>query len=381
VNRIVVVGGSIAAATAAATLRADGYKGDVVMVSEELVPPYSRVSLSKGVLAGTHSLDSTLLPALPNDIELRLGVKAVYLDSQTARVGLSSGEILGFDGLVIATGARARRLTEPARTGEYVLRTQDDAMLLANRLSGSRSAVVVGGGFLGMEVASTLLNHGLEVTVVDRDPPLERLLGRWLADLIVAKAKTLGTRFAVAPAGVELVGDPVDRVRWNGGDSVVCGDLIVSAAGDLANIEWLQGSGLALADGVVVDDRGLAASGIAAAGDVAAREIGHGVFRRIPHWTNAVRQGQAAARALLDPSVGPFQPEHYFWTEQFGLEIKIAGKLPLRGDPRVVDGSLEECSVLLQWSDTRGDVAAVSVNQRIPVARLKSLAGSISSPA
>lgn len=376
-SRIVVVGGSVAAATAAATLRADSYGGNIVMVSDELVPPYSRVSLSKGVLAGTHSLDSTLLPVLPDDIELRLGVKAVYLDRRTARVGLSSGEKLGFDGLVIATGARARRLTEPRRTGEYVLRTRDDAMLLANRLSDSRSAVVVGGGFLGMEVASTFLNHGLEVTVVDRDPPLERLLGRWLADLIVTRAKTLGTQFAIAPAGVELVGDPVDRVQWNGGERVVRGDLIVSAAGDLANIEWLQGSGLALSDGVVVDDRGLAASGIAAAGDVAARRIGNGLFQRIPHWTNAVRQGQAAARALLDPTVGPFKPEHYFWTEQFGLDIKIAGKLPLRGDPLIIDGSLEDCSVLLQWSDTRGDVAAVSINRRIPVARLKSLADTI----
>jgi 3-phenylpropionate/trans-cinnamate dioxygenase ferredoxin reductase subunit len=377
VSRIVVVGGSVAAATAAATLRAEGYTGDVVMVSEEMIPPYSRVSLSKGVLAGTHSLDSTLLPALPNDIELRLGVKAIYLDRRTARIGLSSGEKLGFDGLVIATGARARRLTEPTRTGEYVLRTRDDAILLVNRLSGSRSAVVVGGGFLGMEVASTLLNHGLEVTVVDRDPPLERLLGRWLADLIVTRAKTLGIQFGLAPSGVELVGDPVDRVRWNGGERVVGGDLIVSAAGDLANIEWLEGSGLALTDGVVIDERGLAASGIAAAGDVAAREIGNGVFRRIPHWTNAVRQGQAAARAVLDPSIGPFEPEHYFWTEQFGLDIKIAGKLPLHGDPRIIDGSLEECSVLLEWSDTCGDVAAVSINRRIPVARLKSLAGMI----
>jgi 3-phenylpropionate/trans-cinnamate dioxygenase ferredoxin reductase component len=376
-SRIVVVGGSVAAATAAVTLRADEYGGDIVMVSEELVPPYSRVPLSKGVLAGTHSLDSTLLPALPDDIDLRLGVKAVYLDRRAAQVGLSSGEKLDFDGLVIATGARARRLTELTRTGEYVLRTRDDAMLLANRLSGSRSAVVVGGGFLGMEVASTLLNHGLDVTVVDRDPPLERLLGRWLAELIVTRAKMSGARFALAPAGVELVGDPVDRVRWKGARRVVCGDLVVSAAGDLANIEWLQGSGLALSDGVVVDDRGLAAPGIAAAGDVAARDTGSGVFRRIPHWTNAVRQGQAAARALLDPSVGPIEPEHYFWTEQFGLDIKIAGKLPLRGDPRIIDGSLEDGSVLLQWSDTRGDVAAVSINQRIPVVRLKSLAGMI----
>ena len=83
------------------------------------------------------------------------------------------------------------------------------------------------------------------------------------------------------------------------------------------------------------------------------------------------------ARALLDPSAGPFESEHYFWTEQFGLDIRIAGKLPLRGDPRVIDGSLEQCSVLLQWSDADADVAAVSIDQRIPVARLKSLAGMI----
>jgi len=221
-------------------------------------------------------------------------------------------------------------------------------------------------------VASTLRHNGLEVTVMDRDPPRLRLLGPWLADLIVGRATADGVRFVLAPNGVELIGDPVRGVITGPGEEFFA-DLVVTAAGDLPNVEWLESSGLPLAGGLVVDDRCVVAPGIVAAGDVAVREVLPGLFRRTPHWTNAIVQGQAAARAMLDSDTAPYEPDHYFWTEQFGLDIKIAGELPLEGAPEVVAGDPDELSALLQWRrDDR--IVAVSINHRMPVARLKAMA-------
>lgn len=373
-REVVVVGGSIAAATAAGTLRAEGWQGRISLVTEEPVAPYSRVPLSKGVLAGRQSWESATLPALPADIEVLLGRRAVALHTDRRRVELDDGTELAYDGLVVATGARARRLAAPGQGGEHVVRTMADARGIAACVPAARTAVVVGAGFLGMEVASTLRKQGLDVTVIDRDPPLRRLLGAWLADLVVAAAVEAGVRFVLAPDGVELVGDPVGAVTWGPGPNErLPADLVISAVGDLPNTEWLEASGLPLAGGLVVDDRCVVASRIVAAGDVAVREVEPGAYRRTPHWTNAVIQGQAAARSLLDPGCAPYAVDHYFWTEQFDLDIKIAGELPLPGEPHVLEGDPATRSALVQWR--RGDepVAAATINHRMPVVRLKRL--------
>lgn len=370
-NEVVVVGGSIAGVTAAGTLRALGWNGRITVLAEENLSPYSRVPLSKGILAGTESWESAVLPELPDDIEVRVAARAVRLHTERRTVELATGEQVPFDGLVIATGARARRLAEDGQSGEHVVRTMADAEGISAIVADAHTAVVIGGGFLGMEIASTLLHHGLEVTVIDRDPPLVRLLGAWLAGLIVEKATEEGVKFVLAPNGVELLGDPVRGVV-TGPDQEVYADLVVTAAGDLPNTEWLESSGLALAGGVVVNDRCVVAPGIVAAGDVAVREVEAGTFRRTPHWTNAIVQGQAAARALLDENAEPYQPDHYFWTEQFGLDIKIAGELPLDGEPNVLSGDPGERSALLQW-EKDGHKTVVAINHRMPVARLKAL--------
>ena len=370
-KNVVVVGGSIAGVTAAGTLRALGWAGQITVLADELSPPYSRVPLSKGILAGTEAPESAVLPALPTDVELRIGVRAIRLHTERKSVELDTGEHVPYDGLVIATGARARRLAESGQTGEHVVRTLDDAESIAAALVEARTAIVVGAGFLGMEVASTLRHHGLEVTVIDRDPPLRRLLGDWVADLVVAKAEEEGVRFVLAPNGVELIGEPVNGVI-TGPDEVFHADLVVTAAGDMPNIEWLESSGLPIAGGLVVDERCVVAPGIVAAGDVVAREVLPGTFRRTPHWTNAVVQGQAAARALLDSATAPYEADHYFWTEQFGLDIKIAGELPLDGDPEILAGDPTDRSTLVQWHQD-GRIAVAAINHRMPVARLKAL--------
>ncbi|MDQ6934341.1 MAG: FAD-dependent oxidoreductase [Actinomycetota bacterium] len=372
-RRIVVVGGGIAGVTAASTLRAEGWHGDLTVLSEEDYLPYSRVPLSKGVLAGTQTSTSATLTPLPDDVELSRGCRAVALHAERHVVELSDGTVVPYDGLVVATGSRARRLTPEGQRGELVIRTLTDVEAIAERVPHADSAVIVGGGFLGMEVASTLSSLGLSVTVIDRDPPLLRLLGSWLADLVVASATRHDVRFVLAPDGVELVGNPVKAVVYEPGTELQA-DLVISAVGDHPNVEWLETSGLMLAGGLVVDDHCLATPRIAGAGDVTVREASPGAFRRTPHWTNAVVQGQAAARGLLDRTGPAYTEDPYFWTEQFGLDIKMAGELPFVGKPHVLDGDPATGSALLQWRQAGRTVAAASVNYRVPVVKLKRLA-------
>jgi NADPH-dependent 2,4-dienoyl-CoA reductase/sulfur reductase-like enzyme len=368
VKRIVVVGGSIAALTAAESLRVAGFAGHLTVLSEETHLPYSRVPLSKGVLAGRVPAESALLPAPGDDIDFRTGARGVRLDPHDRLVVMADGTQLRYDGLVVATGARARRL--PGDAG-LVVRTLDDAKSLASRLATARSVVILGGGFLGMEVATTCRALGLQTTVVDLEPPLLRLLGPWLADLAVAAARDFGIRVRVSPEGVNLL----DGHRVRCGESVLEADMIVAAVGDAPNTEWLRDSGLPLDanGGLVADACCRVAPAIVAAGDVVSR---HG--RRTPHWTNAVEQGRAAAAALLHhESARPYRPDPYYWTEQSGLDIKISGELPLRGSPEILAGSVDDRSVLLRWHHGGGTATAVAVNHRLPIARLKRLGAGI----
>lgn len=371
-KHIVVAGGSIAAATAVGTLRAHRWDGRITLLTDEDTPPYSRVPLSKGILSGALDRDTVTLPALPDDIDVRLNTRATALDVQTRTVTLSDGTDLCYDGLVIATGSRPRRLADDGQHGELVVRTLADAAAINARLHTARSAVIVGAGFLGMEVASTLRAAGLAVTVIDRDPPLRRLIGPWLADIITTAAADAGVDFVLAPHGVTLTGNPVSGVTAPGGRTFSA-DVVVSAVGDIPNTEWLHTSGLPLDEGVIVDEWCQAAPGVVAAGDVATRRITPDVHRRTPHWTNAVLQGRTAALSLLGIRK-PYAPDPYFWTEQFGLDVKIAGELPLQGTPVLLEGDPSAQSLLAQWHRAGAPVAAATINFKLPIVRLKRLA-------
>lgn len=372
-RRVTVVGAGIAGVTAASTLRAEGWDGELTVLSDEKHLPYSRVPLSKGVLAGTQTAASATLPPLPDDVQLLRGRPAVALHPERRQLELTGDTLIAYDGLIIATGSRARRLAQHGQRGELVVRTLSDVESIAGRVPAAKSAIIVGAGFLGMELASTLSSHGLAVTVVDRDPPLMRVVGTWLADLLVKAGCRHDVRFLLAPDGVELAGNPVRGVAYGPGKELDA-DVVISAVGDVPNVEWLLSSGLRLAGGVVVDEHCLATPTIAVAGDVAVVESRPGSFRRTPHWTSAVVQGQAAARGLLNPNGPPYQDDPYFWTEQFGVDVKIAGNLPLSGEPRVIDGDPVAGSALLQWCDGESPIAAASINYRLPIRKLKSLA-------
>lgn len=369
---VVVVGGSIAALTAVEMLRMEDFAGRITVLSEEDVPPYSRVPLSKGVLAGTESIDDVVLAPPADEVDLRLGTPATGLDLAARTVHTPSGPVR-YDGLVLATGGRARRLGTPDQD-ERVLRSHRDCLRLRGDLAAAGSVLVVGGGFLGMEIASTARRLGKEVTVVDQAPPLDRLLGASVGGFVRSVATQAGVRIVVTDAGVRLLGSPVPT-----GVELVDGarleaDLVVSAVGDVPNVEWLAGSGVQVRGGIVVDEHCRVAPDVVAAGDVTVTVNGDGQMIRSPHWTAAVEQARAAVRALLHgDAAAPYEPSQYCWTEQFGLDVKLVGDLDPQGGPAVLDGSLVARSALLAWPDAVAPRTVLAVNHPTPPAKLKRL--------
>ncbi|MFI9812551.1 NAD(P)/FAD-dependent oxidoreductase [Saccharothrix variisporea] len=371
---VVVVGESVAGTTAARNLRALGHSGPITIVGAEAQGACSRPPLSKGVLKGGGS-DSTLgydLGGLDVDV---LRSPATDLDTDHKLVRTENGRVLGYDALIVATGADARRIAAPGQEGEVVLRTLDDARLLRARLDTAASALVVGAGFLGMEVVSACVARGIPVTVVDVDPPLRRVLGPFLSDAITARAAEHGVRVRTTPGRVTLTGDPVDGVRLPDG-TVHRADLVVSCCGDVPNTGWLAGTGLAGPLGIGIDPRcATAVPGVFAAGDVTCLRTDAGVLQpRRPFWSNAVAQGNVAAASVLglDPAGPPL--DDYFWTEVLGLSIKVVGPLPLPGPPTRVEGDLSSGSALLTWHREGARSTVVAYGMRKPVPKLRLMA-------
>ncbi|WP_306320181.1 MULTISPECIES: NAD(P)/FAD-dependent oxidoreductase [unclassified Streptomyces] len=370
---IVIVGGSLAAATAAGALRTAGFDGGITLVSDEHRPPYTRPPLSKDILKGRAEPESAALP-LAEGVDLRLGARATGLRPDRRRVLLSDGDQLPYDGLIVATGARARSLAVADGAPELRLRSMDDALALRSAVRDARTVAVIGGGPLGMEVASACRELGREVTVVDPEPPMRRQLGGYLADLLTHAAHDAGVRF-VRPGGpVAVASDGAGGAVVVGQDVRVAADVVVTAAGDLPNTEWLAGSGLPLDRGLLVDGTLTVAPGIVAAGDVVAWRDG-GASARTPLWTHALDQATAAASALLNPgTAAKYRARPYFWTEQFGLAVKVCGTIPADARPTVLDGSYADRRLLLQWEAHETPVAAATVNHRMPITRLRRLA-------
>jgi 3-phenylpropionate/trans-cinnamate dioxygenase ferredoxin reductase component len=366
-RRIVIVGNGIAGLTVADSLRAAGHDGELTIVGDERHAAYSRPALSKAMLHG-EDLTAYHLPSPTHGATELLGVAATALDGDRRTVALDDGSTLPYDALAIATGSRARRLGDD--TGELTLRTLDDAIALRARLAHRPSVVVVGGGALGMEIASSCLTAGCPVTMVSRGRPLLHQLGPFLADVFVTAALERGLTL-VETRSAQLRPDGAATKVILGEGSVLEADVVVTAVGDLHNVKWLAATGLLRGGVLEVDSRGRARPDIVAVGDVAAFPTRRGV-RRVPLWTSAIDQSKIAAAALLRGDQAPaldFRP--YFWTEQFGLTLKAAGFLPLPGPPAFIDGDSTGGRALMRWAHPDGSGTAVALNYRIPIPRLR----------
>ncbi|MPY94500.1 MAG: FAD-dependent oxidoreductase [Acidimicrobiia bacterium] len=390
---VVVVGASLAGAHAARGLRQEGFEGRLVLVGAEPHPPYDRPPLSKRFLA---SGDESLLelPALGQldelGVECHLGVEATGLDLGRRVVQLGEDRELGFDGLVLATGCAARRLGGVGHlAGVHVLRSLDDARALGADLGGApRRVVVVGAGFIGLEVAATCRERGLEVTVVDvASAPIEHALGAPMGHALGAPMghalgavhRDHGVDLRLA-TGIEAFegGDRVERVRFTDG-AVLDADVVVVGIGVRPATGWLEGSGLVLDDGVLCDETCLAAPGVVVAGDVARwpNATFGGELMRVEHWEHAVEMGGYAARRLLagQGAIEPFAPVPWFWSDQYDRKIQLSGRPRSTDEVTLVAGSVEERRFAAMYERDGRVVAVLGVNRPRQVVLGRALVG------
>ncbi|HWO62166.1 MAG TPA: FAD/NAD(P)-binding oxidoreductase [Umezawaea sp.] len=379
-GRIVVVGASLAGLRAAESLRANGFTGELVLVGDEPHEPYDRPPLSKTVLSGWLGTDRLLLPTTRNlNARRLLGVAATGLDLPGREVRLADGRALGFDGLVIATGTRARPwpvAQEAALRGVHVLRGRDDAdRLRADLAGGPRRVLIVGGGFTGSEVASSCHDLGLPVTVVHRGAaPMASALGDLVGGMIGARQRAHGIELRLRTTVTAFEGEGrLRRARLSDGGELDV-DVAVVALGSVRNTGWLAGSGLAAdAGGVDCDPAGRALDRTGAivpdvylAGDVARWRHPH--FDAAPqafeHWGNAVAQAEVAGYNLVHAPANPRRATALpaFWSDQFGLNIKSVGLPHLADEVVLTQGSFDRGPFVAAYGRDGITVGAVAVN-------------------
>ena len=347
---VVIVGASLAGFSAAQALRRRGFDGTLALVGDEPHLPYQRPPLSKQFLAGAWDrarIDARIADGL--QLEWLLDARACALDRSRNEVALADDRQLRFDGLVIATGARARKPRwHKEMDGVFTLRTIDDALALkAHVAAGTRKVAIVGAGFIGSETAATLRKLGCDVTLIDVDPlPMLRVLGEALGGVCLRLHQAHGVRTRFGAAVKALLGaTAVEAVELDDG-TVVEADCVVVGTGVTPNVEWLAGSGLVIDDGVVCDSTcaALGSDGVVVAGDVARWQHPHYGPRRIEHWNNAIAQADAAVTTLLAmPGKGvPYAAVPFFWSDQYDCKLQLIGA-PEAGDAaRVVEGALGE---------------------------------------
>lgn len=366
-DRVVVVGASLAGLRAVETLRRLGYGGALSLVGAEPHLPYDRPPLSKEVLAGAWDPERTALRKPDSygelELDLRLGRRATGLDPGRRLLRLDDGSELRFDGLILATGARARRLPQqPELPGIHTLRTLDDCLSIRAELEGSPRVAVVGAGFIGTEVAASCRARGLEVTVVEPlGTPLGRVLGRDAGELVAATHRDHGVTLHLGVGVRELRGSArVEELVLDDGRRVPA-DVVVVGVGSEPATEFLAGSGLEVRDGIVCDETcRTRVPGVLVAGDVARFPLpGARDLVRLEHWTHAVEQGVAAAENLLRGGAAePYRPVPFFWSDQYDLKIQLAGRPEAGDEVRVAHGSLEERRCVLLYG-RQGRLAAV----------------------
>jgi 3-phenylpropionate/trans-cinnamate dioxygenase ferredoxin reductase component len=369
-STFVIVGGGLAGAKAAETLRDEGFEGRVVLIGEEEVRPYERPPLSKDRLRGEGEEDAIFVHGEDfyetKSIELRTGTRAASLDVGASEVELEDGERIGFDKLLLATGSTPRRLPVPGADlpGVHLLRTVGDADRLRGSLSPGARLVVIGAGWIGCEVAASARQIGAEVAMLAPEAvPLERVLGPEVGALYRDLHAGHGVNLALG-TGVEAIegSDRVTGVRTS--DARVLGaDVVVIGVGVAPRTELAEAAGLDVDNGVLVDDRlRTSAPNVFAAGDIANAEhpiLGGRV--RVEHWGTALEQGPAAARNMLGQDL-PYERIPYFFSDQYDVGMEYAGhaltwdRVLFRGDPATME-------FMAFWM--RGDRVAAGMNVNV----------------
>lgn len=341
----VVIGGGVGGGTAALALRTEGFTGRIVVVCEENRPPYSKPPLSKGVLRGQESPDRTALRPKDwydkKDIELITGVAAKHIDRDTRTVHLADGQELGYDKLLIATGGDARRMPgTDGIPGIFTLRTVEDSLAISERLKPGARVVVVGGGFIGAEVAASAVQMGCTVTVLEGlELPLQRMMPQMLGQLYMRMHQDKGVDFRTSVAITDFEHGPDGLVAHAADGSSYPADVIVIGVGMVPNDDIGLQAGLEVSNGIVVDGQCRTLDrDIFAIGDVA--NLPHPIIgerRRVEHWQNAQHQAKVAAKNMCGGNE-EFLEVPWVWSDQYDVTIQITGvpepldKVYLRGD-------------------------------------------------
>ena len=369
-GQVVVVGAGVAGTRAAETLRQDGYDGDLTIVGAERQAPYHRPPLSKKLLTGkVHRAGIDMAPQFDLDARVLRGAAALGFDmsSRTVRIRDDDQDLsVRFDGLVIASGAVPREWPGgPVPDGVLLLRTVDDCLAIRKRLGSRPQVVVVGGGFIGAEVAASCRSIGLDVVMIEKaSGPLVYALGEELAPRWAELHRQHGVDLRVGVGVDAFIGNGrVEAVRLTDGSQVPA-DLVVIGLGVTPATDWLAGSGLRIDGGVVCDATGVAEGGsdVVAAGDVA--RWWHPLYEqhlRVEHWDHAARQGAAAARTLLagKDRAKPYDALPYFWSDQYDVKIQMLGLTTDYDDMKIIEGDSEVSEFVAAYGRGGRTVAVV----------------------
>lgn len=363
----VIIGGGQAGLSAAAELRKRKYEAPVTVLAGEAALPYQRPPLSKAYLSGETPLDRLWLKPEAfyekSEIALRTGVRATAIDRSSSQVITADGERIGYDDLILATGGEARRPPIPGADldGVHVLRTLAEADALSEALKRSEKLVIIGAGYIGLEVAASARKRGKDVVVLEAaDRPMARTASALLSGWFGAIHRGYGVDLRVSTPASRILGDTrVTGVKT--GEEVIEADLVLLAAGLVPNTDLAQAAGLDVSDGVEVDDQARTSDPhIYAVGDVARFTLPrYGASVRLESVHNAIEQARTAARAIMGEAE-PYDPVPWFWSDQYELKLQIAGlidgadKMVRRGDPEegkfalfhLKDGALIACEAV-----------------------------------